>query len=247
MVQKSEFEKIATLLENSMALPHDVFDYQSRMHADVTAHLEKVINLAKERFIPFLKCKIEDVVLFGKLCSSVHRSHTKADIAFVVQTNLPAQTLENITLSIPARGYRFFIYNHEIVFHLLKKEDVMRANWSIVNKKWNQEPEIRQFSFNLNHLAGAYDLYAKETHDILDHLPKTTDGFYTPESCEKIRQYLKYLKDTAIFALKNHPEHEYSMAYNLYLAFDEVLGIKAMFEASVAASESHILGNPDDI
>jgi len=246
MVANKEFEMMSALLENSMSLPRDIFDYRDEMHADVARHLEKIINLAKERFLTFLKCKIEDVVLFGKLCSSVHRSNTKADVAFVLQTDLPSQAMENIALSIHARGYRFFVYNHPIVFHLLKREDIIGSNWSIINKKWNKKPEIRPFSFNLIHFAQAYDLYANQIHNVLDHLPKTAGGFFTAESCAIVRQYLKYLKDKALLALKYHPEHEYSMAYNLYLAFDDVFKTRALFEENVAKSESHILEDTDD-
>ena len=246
MAENSSGKMMPMLLENGMMLPRDIFDYQNKMHDDVRAQFGRIIDFAKERFLTFLNCPIEDVVLFGKLCSSVHRSDTKADVAFVLKTSLPQKTLDNIAFSIPARGYHLFIYNHEIVFHLLKAEDVIGANWSLIQGKWNQEPQIRQFSFNMHHFSRAYDLYAKETHDILDHLPQTADGFYTPESCDKIRQYLKYLKDNALFALKYHPEHEYSMAYNLYLAFDEIFGVRALFEEAVAKAESHLLEDLND-
>lgn len=246
MPTRADIEKMAALLENSMMLPRDIFNYQNKMHSDVSARFQKIVDFAKEKFLSFLMCEIEDVVLFGKLCSSVHRSNTKADIAFVLNTSLPEKALQNIALSIPARGYSFFIFGHEVVFHLLKSEDVIGANWSLIKNKWNKEPQIRQFSFNLQNFTAAYSFYAKEAHDVLDHVTRTPDGFYTPESCEKIRQYLKYLHDVAMFALKYHPEHEYSMAYNLYLAFDEAMGFKSMFEEQVALSESHILEDASD-
>ncbi len=233
-------DMLAPLFENSNMLPRDIFDYKNQMHDNVSVCIRRSFPLIKEELLSFITEPLKDIVCYGSLCSSIHHSNSWLNVAFVVDTSLPDETLACLGLSLKKRGLVFKIYNHPISFSVVKPKNVISSNWSIMYNRWNKEPQFQNFSYDLDFFLEEYMKLNNSFHAALDDLPKNKDGIYTPESCAKIKAYFDDLEQKAKDALLTAPEHEYSLAYNLWLALD-IFNVREHFFIEIAKSESYYL------
>ena len=236
---------LAGLMENHRALPHDIFDYKSEMHEDVVCYINAMLPLAQKRMLSFFEPKVSDLVCYGRMCSGLWNSTTDINIGFVLNIKLNDSIIKNINVSLLHRGYVFKIYGHQVKFSVLRKNTEIGANWSIKHQKWNKQPLFQDFKFDLDYFLMSYQQLNREYHEALDNLKKNAAGFYTPESCQIIQNYFDTKEKQALGALYHHPEHEYSLAYNLWRALD-VLGIIEHFRQEIIDSQCFYLNEALD-
>ena len=238
-------DMLAPLLENNKMLPRDIFDYKNEMHDNVSVHIRRCFPLIKEELLSFVKTPVSDIICFGPVCSSVYHSDSNINIAFVVDTKLPDHVLKYINVSMEKRGFVFKVYDHLLKFSILKPKDITFANWSVMYNRWNITPQFQNFKYDVDFLLAKYNDLNDAYHEYLDNLPKNENGIYTLESCEQIRLYFNDLERKAENALKNSPEHEYSLDYNLWLALD-VFKVREHFKKEIVKSELYYLEEASD-
>ena len=243
--EKTARDMIAHLVQNNQMLPRDIFNYRNEMHTDVATHIRKAFSLIREELLSFLKTSVKDIVCYGPVCSAVHTSTSIINVAFVIDTGLPDETLQKISNSLPKRGFVFKVYDHPLLFHLLKPKDITFANWSVMRNTWNQEPVFQNFKYDLDFLFEEYAKLNNDFHNHLDNLPKNAAGIYVPESCAVIKKYFADIEQKAMYAKEHTPEGEYSLEYNLLLALD-VFKVREHFNREIIKSECYYIERGED-
>ncbi len=240
-LSREEAKKIfAPLFENQHDLPHDIFDFKNEMRTEITEHIKKCITLAKELMLSFLNDKLIDTVCYGDICSALYHANTKIHIAFIMETELPNQTLFNIGSAVDDRGFVFQIYHHRIHFHIFKKGKPLGANWSITKNCWNVEPKFQDFAYTLDEFLDIYPKVNRDFHEALDNLEKDSNGFLTLKSQNTITKYFKDMEQRAYKARYESNEKEYSLDWNLWRALN-LMEVPQHYFDLVRRSETYAL------
>ncbi len=234
--QNSARDMLAPLLENSMMLPRDIFDYQNKMHADVSAFFKRCLPFIKQELLSFIKADILDVVCFGAVCSGIHHSNSPIFVAIILKTNLEEAVLKRISSSLVKRGYVFKLYNHQVFFEL-QSQRLEEPNWSVMYGKWNVAPVFKKFEFDVDFLMAEYVKLNDDFHVHLDDLEKNEAGFYTPQSCEVIKQYFLDFEQKSQALQKTDP---FCLEGALLQALD-VFGVRQHFQKEIIKSECYYL------
>lgn len=243
--QRTARDALAALFENSKMLPRDIFNYKDEMHDDVSVHIRRCFTLIKEEMLSFIKAPVQDIVCFGPICQSVHHSNSKINIAFLVDTALPDDVLKRVNMNLPRRGFKFKVYDHPLIFEVLKPKDIIGQNWSVMYNRWNVKPQFQDFDYSLSFFVSEYTKLNNDFHRELDNLPKNKDGVYTPKSCRTIIEYFDNLRKKAFDALKNDPAHEYSLMWNLWLALN-MFNVREYWLSQAVTSERYYVSGKTD-
>ncbi len=216
--QKADYrEYIKTLLQHHEVLCPDIFDKNMVMLPEVFAKLNEIAQFMQDKILPsFKNFKILDIILCGNLCGYIYNDKTDIDLAIVFEKIDGAQNLiKNINLSLPKRGFQFEIYGHRVDYGLVESF-ITGSNYSLLRNEWNKKPEYRKFMFDFDYFYSKYCQFDAEVHLIVKNLEKEGDTFLTMESCRILTEYLDYLKENGLQLKRHHPEHEYSLDYNIF-------------------------------
>ncbi len=230
LTKDNSLQKIALSIKNLRRLAPDVFDMKNNLHPIVTAQIKKMIVLIKKESLSFIKAPLDDVVLFGDICTPFVRPKTDIDIGLLLETCLPEQTIENINLSLIRRGFDFKIAYHCVKFHVLIKGKIVGANYSIIKNKWNVAPIIKDLDFASNTFFKAYADLAHDFNQMLSTAERNNDGFLTLKGREIITQYLLSLEE------KEKKSDIYTLDYRLIKAL-YLFGIRQNLNHEIALAE----------
>lgn len=233
------------LMQNSKALPKDLFDWRDEMHKDVESHIKKAVSFVRKKFFSYLKDPISDIVCYGNVCSGLNHSKSIIRIGLVTNPALSEKALQNTCFSIIRRGFRFRVYRHVMIFSILKSVNEIGANWSVMRHKWNVKPVFKDCEFGLEELYQSYQDLNDDFHRVLDPLEKNSAGFYTPQSCEIIRQYFDQKEQKIKKLIPNNPAYIYSLEFGLFSALD-LFGVRKHFTKEIVKSECYYLNGETD-
>ncbi len=245
LAKNEAIQKIEFLLKNIKRLPPDIFDEQNNLRQEITAQIKKMMPLVKKELLSFIKTPMLDMVLFGDLCSPLCHINSDLNIGFVFKANITNQALENTNLSFSKRGFEIKIYRHKIKFFILKQEEKIGANWSLLNKKWNIAPKIQDFEFETNTFFKEYITLNENIHENLDCLERNEKGFYLPKSCEIIKNYFSKLEEKVEKVKAEKADYIYTLDYNLLKALD-LFEVREHFKKAVVDSECYYLSGEED-
>lgn len=213
----SNREILNSLLQNNKTLAPEIFDGEEKLRPEVSQKLNEIADFIKNNLLAAVnKITINDIVICGNLSGYIYNSKSDLDLAIIIEKVPGAEPLiTNLNDLFRQRGFKFSIFGHRVDYGLCDTF-VTGSNYSILRNEWNLRPEHQEFTFDSEFFYSEYCRFDAEVHIIAKNLKKIKDSYFTLESCRIMTEYLDYLKENALQVKRHHPEHEYSLAFNLF-------------------------------
>lgn len=242
-----QLTRVRELLSVNDNLSCQVFDKNNDVLPEVEEKLLEIVDFLKLEFLSSItNYQILDVVLCGSLCSYVYDEKSSLDLVVVLNNfadNVATtrHMLMHFNAALIDRGFSFRIYDHRVNCHcIVLQEFVKSICYSLVKHQWFQKPVKGSFAFTPEFCFRRCCEVSEEIHRNINVLSKVDGKFLTSQSCDILTKYLDYLYSVAMDALRLHPEHEYSLDYNLYRCLDN-FGTYMHFRKLIEDSRTHLL------
>ena len=224
-----------------------IFDENKKMRSIVRNSLLDISHFIIDRVSPFFtNFKVEDILLHGSICEYIWTDKSDIDLIIVINDNdeIFNKHVTNMLMSDTSkRGGEFRLYNHVIDIGFLKKCMIMGyyATYSILNNKWNVEPERLGFEYGAEELFYEYCKFSADLNRFVASLNKINGAFLDLNSCYKLKNRLIEIQTKAYKAKYDNPLHGYCKEYNIYRVAKR-FGVLKHFENYVNDSYKYITG-----
>lgn len=219
---EKQLNLVQKILNHNETLSPLFFDGSAVLWPEVEQKLLVIADIFRQKLLANLNgVDILDIVACGNLCGYIYNADSDWDLAIVTNDFAGKPEVTNHILgyfnsTLADRGFRFSIAGHAVDYFALQSSDFIGCGYSLLKHEWIKKPVKRSFSFTPQFCFEQYCLLSSEVHHVVHSLPKYHNSFLTEESCDELEKYLEYLRRTGLEAKRDHPEHEYSLAYNLF-------------------------------
>lgn len=240
---------IQDMLVDHPCLDSLFFDENKMLHIDIRKQLMNLSNFLIERASSyFTNFNVQDIFLIGSICEYMYTDKSDIDI-FIIVDDLVNEFDDNndkimniLTCDAQIKNMTFTVHKHPVDISFVKRYKLFNyATYSILNNKWNIEPERLKFEYGAEELFYEYCKFSADLNRFVASLNKINGAFLDLESCHKLRDRIKEIKDNAYMAKDENPLHGYCKEYNIYRVAKR-FGLLKHFTKYVNDSYKYITG-----